>query len=436
MNRPFPYESPQAATKTGSWNSGLPGTLGEPTVDLTGAMVGGSPLQGLISPPGNEAELAAAMPKVPFNRPMVAGREFQYMWAALAAGHISGDGMFTKRCNEILRQLCGAHAALLTTSCTHALELAGLLLRLEPGDEVIVPSFTFVSTVNAFVLRGAKPVFVDIRPDTLNIDERLVPRYMTERTKAVVVVHYAGVGAEMDELVRMTSEAGVALVEDNAHGLFGRYRGRPLGSFGSLSTLSFHETKNVHCGEGGALVINDPSLVSPAEVIREKGTDRARFFRGEVDKYTWADLGSSYLPSDLLAAFLCGQLEEAPNLQQRRIALWDRYADALRGWAEQRDVALPTVPSYCEHPAHLFYLLMRTPRDRERFIAHLGDLKIHATFHYVPLHSSPAGTRFGGSDYHCPVTDDVSARLVRLPLYPSLSDEEQARVIEAVLSFG
>jgi dTDP-4-amino-4,6-dideoxygalactose transaminase len=366
---------------------------------------------------------------------MVAGKEFEYMAAALADGHISGDGKFTKRCNEVLRQLTAAQAALLTTSCTHALELSALLLRLRPGDEVIVPSFTFVSTVNAFVLRGVKPVFVDIRRDTLNIDERLVAQHISGRTKAVVVVHYGGVGAEMDALTQMTSEAGATLIEDNAHGLFGRYRGQPLGSFGSLSTLSFHETKNVHCGEGGAIVINDESLVSDAEVIREKGTDRARFFRGEVDKYTWADLGSSYLPSDLLAAFLCGQLEEAPKLQQRRQLHWSRYAEAFRDWASHRGVQLPSIPSYCEHPAHLFYLLMADLDERQRLIAYLDGLEIHATFHYVPLHSSPHGIRLGGREYDCPVTDQVSDQLVRLPLYPSLTDEEQSRVIEAVLSF-
>lgn len=378
----------------------------------------------------------AQRPRIPFNRPMVAGKEFEYMAEALGAGHISGDGIFTKRCNEILRELIGAEAALLTTSCTHALELSALLLGLRPGDEVIVPSFTFVSTVNAFVLRGVKPVFVDIRPDTLNLDEQLVLRYVNKRTKAVVVVHYGGVGAEMDDLAQMTSSAGAALIEDNAHGLFGRYRGRSLGSFGCLSTLSFHETKNVHCGEGGAIVINDPSLVSDAEVIREKGTDRARFFRGEVDKYTWASLGSSYLPSDLLAAFLCGQLEESTKLQQRRHLLWDRYSDAFREWSDRRGIGLPSVPSHCDHPAHLFYLLMRDSEERDRMIAHLDSQQVHATFHYVPLHSSPQGARLGGLEYHCPVTDDVSARLVRLPIYPSLTDEEQSRVIEATMTFA
>lgn len=383
----------------------------------------------------NDEDTLTKLSRIPFNRPTVAGREFEYMSAALAAGHISGDGQFTRRCNEVLRDISGAEAALLTTSCTHALELAALLLQFGPGDEVIVPSFTFVSTVSAFVLRGAKPVFVDIRPDTLNLDERLVARYITERTKAMVVVHYGGVGAEMDELVQISADARATLVEDNAHGLFGTYRGEPLGSFGAVSTLSFHETKNVHCGEGGAILLNDSSLLAEAEIIREKGTDRARFFRGEVDKYTWVGTGSSYLPSDLLAAFLYGQLEGAPMLQARRQLLWNRYADALRTWSEHQGIRLPFVPSHCSHPAHLFYVLTRDEDERQRMIAHLDNLHVHATFHYVPLHSSPQGRRLGGHEYSCPVSEDVSARIVRLPLYPSLTDVEQSRVIDALLTF-
>jgi dTDP-4-amino-4,6-dideoxygalactose transaminase len=373
--------------------------------------------------------------RIPFNRPVLAGREFDYMSKAIASGHISGDGQFTKLCNEILCEFAGSRAAMLTTSCTHALELAALTLDLKPGDEVIVPSFTFVSTINAFVLRGAKPVFVDIRPDTLNIDEVATERLMSPKTKAIVVVHYGGVGAEMKVFAELASSAGVTLIEDNAHGLFGSYRGRPLGSFGALSTLSFHETKNVHCGEGGAILINEESLVARAEVIREKGTNRSEFFRGEIDKYTWVDMGSSFLPSDLLAAFLYAQLEEASELQARRKLLWERYKGALAWWSEKHQVRLPYVPEYCDHPAHLFYLLMRNEEERSRFIAHLDERNVHAVFHYVPLHSSPEGAKLGGLKYSCPVTEDVSDRLVRLPLYAGLSDDEQSRVIEAVLAF-
>jgi dTDP-4-amino-4,6-dideoxygalactose transaminase len=366
---------------------------------------------------------------------MLSGREFEYMREALASGHISGDGVYTVRASKILRELTEAAAVLLTTSCTHALELCALLLDLRPGDEFVVPSFTFVSTANAFALRGATPVFVDIRPDTLNIDETQLCTRLSSRTKAVIVVHYGGVGAEMDEISAIVDDAGVSLVEDNAHGLFGRYRGQPLGSFGSLAALSFHETKNVHCGEGGALLVNDEALLPRAEVIREKGTNRSEFLRGETDKYTWVGLGSSYLPSDLLAAFLTAQLEAADRLQERRKSLWNRYYAELKDWACSLGVGLPFVPDHCDHPAHLFYLLMRSFEDRQNFIAHLAACQIHSVFHYVPLHSSPEGTRLGGRAYECPVTDDVSARLVRLPLYPSLTDEEQARVIESVHRF-
>jgi dTDP-4-amino-4,6-dideoxygalactose transaminase len=390
---------------------------------------------GVVLTPPNSWRAHELERRVPFNRPLLAGREFEYMSAAIAAGHISGDGQFTSRCNEILRRLIGSHEAFLTTSCTHALELAALLLRIEPGDEVIVPSFTFVSTVNAFALRGAKLVFADIRPDTLNIDEDEVACRITKNTKAVVVVHYGGIAAEMDVLTNLASSGGCALIEDNAHGLFGSYRNQPLGSFGAMSTLSFHETKNVHCGEGGALMVNDPSLKLSAEVIREKGTNRSDFFRGVVKKYTWVDVGSSYLPSDLLAAFLCAQLEEAQELQRRRKLLWDRYYDALTWWSEKRGVKLPSVPPDCDHPAHLFYLLLRDTNDRQRFIEHLDRQNVHAVFHYIPLHNSPQGAKLGGMDYSCPVTEDVSSRLVRLPLYPGLTDAEQSRVIEAVISF-
>jgi dTDP-4-amino-4,6-dideoxygalactose transaminase len=372
---------------------------------------------------------------IPFNKPAMTGRELEYMQQALANGHISGDGAFSRRCHEALQAESGAARVLLTTSCTHALEMAALLLDLRPGDEVICPAFTFVSTVNAVALRGARPVFVDIRADTLNLDERLVEAAITPRTRAILVVHYAGVACEMDAIVALARRHGLAVVEDNAHGLFGRYRGRPLGSFGALSTLSFHETKNLTCGEGGALVINDPGMVERAEILREKGTNRARFFRGQVDKYTWVDVGSSYLPSDLLAAYLWAQLEAKGRIQARRQAIWARYAAALAPWAAAAGVRLPVVPAHCEHPAHLFYLLLPSLEARQALIAHLKARQILAVFHYQPLHLSEMGVALGGRPGQCPVTEEVADRLVRLPFYLSLDDADQARVIDGVTAF-
>jgi len=372
---------------------------------------------------------------IPFNRPGFEGREREYMADALDAGHISGNGTFTKRAEADLERILGVPRVLLTTSCTDALEMSALLLEVGPGDEVVMPSFTFVSTANAFVLRGAKPVFIDVREDTLNMDESLLAELVNERTKAVVPVHYGGVGCEMDAILEAAEGTGAAVVEDNAHGLFGRYRGRLLGTFGRLATQSFHETKNITCGEGGALVINDQSLVERAEVLREKGTNRARFLRGQVDKYTWTDLGSSFLPSDLLAAVLCAQLEKRESIQERRKAVWNRYREALSGWAGEHDVRLPVVPDHDEQPYHLFYLLLPTDEARDRLIAHLKQRRILAVFHYVPLHLSPMGIRFGGRAGDCPVTESVSSRLVRLPFYNQLTRPDQNRVIEAVTDF-
>ena len=371
---------------------------------------------------------------IPFNRPHLVGTEIGYISDAVARGHLSGDGFYTDSCHALLRGLVGGGRPLLTTSCTHALEMSALLLDIRPGDEVIVPSFTFVSTANAFALRGAELVFVDIRPDTLNLDERLLAEAITERTKAIVVVHYAGVACEMTLIQSLARRHGVAVVEDNAHGLGGSYRGEPLGSFGALSTLSFHETKNIQCGEGGALVLNDPELAARAEILREKGTNRSQFFRGQVDKYTWVDIGSSYLPSDLLAAYLYGQLEAFPDMQKRRLAIWERYADELRDWAGGQGVQLPFVPGHVEHPAHLFYALLPDLACRSLFIEHMASRGVHTVFHYVPLHSSPQGRGYGGGQ--CPVTDDVSSRLVRLPLYAGLTEDQQERVVAAVTSFG
>jgi dTDP-4-amino-4,6-dideoxygalactose transaminase len=370
-----------------------------------------------------------------FNKPSFEGREREYMAAALDAGHISGNGGFTRRAEAGLAELLAAPKVLLTTSCTDALELAALLLDIQPGDEVVMPSFTFVSTANAFALRGARPVFADIREDTLNLDETLLADLVTERTRAVVPVHYAGVGCEMDAIAEVAEGAGAAVVEDNAHGLFGRYRGRLLGTFGRLATQSFHETKNITCGEGGALVINDEALIERAEILREKGTDRARFLRGQVDKYTWTDLGSSFLPSDLLAAVLCAQLEERESIQARREAIWNHYRESLAGWAGEHGVRLPVVPEHVDQAYHLFYLLLPTDAARDRLIEHLKQRRILAVFHYVPLHLSRMGERFGGRPGDCPVSESASTRLLRLPFYNQLTRADQDRVIEAVTDF-
>jgi dTDP-4-amino-4,6-dideoxygalactose transaminase len=372
---------------------------------------------------------------IPFNRPSLAGREEEYMRRAVASGHLSGDGEFTRACHAWLEKALGVPAALLTTSCTHALEMAAILLRVGPGDEVILPSFTFVSTANAFVLRGARPVFADIRPDTLNLDEAKLDSLLTARTRAIVVVHYAGVACEMDSILASAKRAGVAVVEDNAHGLFGRYKGKFLGTFGALATQSFHETKNFTCGEGGALLVNDAALIERAEVIREKGTYRTRFFRGEVDKYTWRDIGSSYLPSELLAAFLLAQLEERDRIQARRKEIWDRYAEELRDWADRRGARLPVVPPECEQPSHLFYLILPSLEMRTALIAHLKERGILAVFHYLPLHLSEMGRSLGGIEGSCPVTEEMSARLLRLPFYKDLTQDDQSRVIEAIRDF-
>jgi dTDP-4-amino-4,6-dideoxygalactose transaminase len=375
------------------------------------------------------------MTHIPFNRPSLAGREFEYMQEAIANWHISGDGTFTRKCNALLEEALGVPKVLLTTSCTHALEMAALLLEIEPGDEVIVPSFTFVTTANAFVLRGAKPVFADIRPDTLNIDERQVERLITPRTKAILLVHYAGVGCEMDSLCEMAQRHSIAIVEDNAHGLFGKYKGRFLGTFGSLASLSFHETKNFTCGEGGALLINDLRYAERAEIIREKGTDRSRFFRGQVDKYTWVDLGSSYLPSDILAAFLYAQLEAREQIQAIRQRVWEYYYDHLQQWAEDEGVQLPVVPSHCQQPYHLFHLLLPSLEQRQAFLAHLRTHDVSSVFHYLPLHISEMGKRFGGKAGDCPVTEDIADRLARLPFHNSLTEADQERVVDLTRQF-
>ncbi len=373
--------------------------------------------------------------RIMFNRPAVMGREFEYMQDAVMQGHLSGDGVYTKRCHTLLEQTLEVPKALLTTSCTHALEMSALLLDIQPGDEVIVPSFTFVSSINAFVLRGARPVFVDIRRDTLNLDETLLTAAITPRTKAIIVVHYAGVACEMDTICAIASQHGIPVIEDNAHGLYGKYKGRYLGTFGVLATQSFHETKNIQCGEGGALLINDPAFVERAEIIREKGTNRSRFFRGQVDKYTWVDVGSSYLPSDLLAAYLYAQLEQRTVIQARRQHIWEYYQQHLPQWAAARGVQLPTVPEGCEQAYHMYYLLLPSLDVRQALIAHLKACGVLSVFHYLPLHLSDMGQRFGGSTGDCPVTEDLSDRLLRLPFYNTLSDDELDFVLASLFSF-
>ncbi|HEX8111329.1 MAG TPA: dTDP-4-amino-4,6-dideoxygalactose transaminase [Kofleriaceae bacterium] len=369
---------------------------------------------------------------IPFNRPAAIGLErIQEAWAT---GRLAGDGAFGRRAEQLLQAAVGVRRALVTTSCTHALEIAALLLDLGPGDEVILPSFTFVSTANAFVLRGARPVFADVRPDTLNLDEARVAELVTPRTRAIVPVHYAGVGCEMDALGEIARASGAVVIEDNAHGLFGAYRGRPLGALGALATQSFHETKNFSCGEGGALLINDERFAERAEILREKGTDRSKFFRGQVDKYTWVDVGSSYVLSELLGALLVAQLEARDQIQRRRAQIWQRYASELAGWAGAHDVRLPVVPAHCEQAFHMFYLRVPGAR-RPALLDHLRARGVQAVFHYVPLHLSPMGLRHGGRPGMCPVTEVIADELVRLPFYYDLDDADQGRVIDAVRSF-
>ena len=359
---------------------------------------------------------------IPFNKPYMTGGELANIAEAHRHGHLSGDGPFTRRCHDELQRLCAVPKALLTHSCTAALEMAALLLDLDPGDEVIMPSFTFVSTANAFVLRGATPVFVDIRPDTLNLDESLIEAAITPRTRAICVVHYAGVACEMDAILEISARHGLKVVEDAAQGIYSSYRGQPLGGLGDYGCLSFHETKNVISGEGGALLIRDAENAERAEIIREKGTNRSRFLRGQVDKYTWVDIGSSYLPSELLAAFLQAQLEHGEEITRRRLAIWNRY----HAWAETHERAgslrRPVVPDHCQHNAHMYFLLLPSLEHRSTFIAQLQALEVNCVFHYIPLHTSPAGRRHGRVHGDLRTTDTVSDTLVRLPLWVGLEE--------------
>jgi dTDP-4-amino-4,6-dideoxygalactose transaminase len=368
---------------------------------------------------------------IPFNKPYMTGKELDYIADAHANGHLAGNGAYSRRCSAWLEERIGSRKALLTHSCTAALEMAAILSGVGPGDEVIMPSFTFVSTANAFVLRGATPVFVDIRPDTLNIDETKIEAAITPRTKAIVPVHYAGVGCEMDEIMDIAARHDLLVIEDAAQGLIAEYKGRPLGSIGHLAALSFHETKNIISGEGGALLINDPRFVDRAEIIWEKGTNRSQFFRGQVDKYTWVDIGSSYLPGEIVAAFLWAQMEAADDITERRRDIWATYHEAFRGLDEAGVIRRPIIPDGCVHNAHMYYLLLPDVEGRTAFIERLKGKGIQPVFHYVPLHSSPFGRSAGRAVGDLSTTDNVSDRLVRLPFWIGL-EAAQSLVIDEV----
>ncbi len=375
------------------------------------------------------------MSKIPFNKPFFSGKELTYIQKALEQLHISGDGPFTKQSQSFLEKTLGTQKVLLTTSCTDALEMCAHLLDFGPGDEFIVPSFTFVSTANAFALLGAKPVFCDIRKDTLNLDERKLEKLITPKTKAIVVVHYAGVACEMDKIMEIANRHQIPVVEDNAHGLFGKYKGKFLGTFGALATQSFHETKNISCGEGGALLINDKKYIERAEILRDKGTNRSKFMKGMVDKYTWVDVGSSYLVSDILAAVLWAQLETYEWIQTQRKNLWENYFKSLSSWANVNGVELPYVPKNCDQAYHMFYIKLPSLETRDSLIESLRAQNIFPVFHYIPLHSSPMGRKLGGEKTVCPVTDETSDTLLRLPFFNTMTAQDVERVVKAVTAF-
>lgn len=370
---------------------------------------------------------------IPFNKPFMTGKELWYISQAHAKGHLAGDGSFTKLCNKWIEQRTGSQRALLTHSCTAGLEMAALLADLGPGDEVIMPSYTFVSTANAVVLRGAVPVFVDIRPDTLNLDERLIEAAITPRTKAICPVHYAGVGCEMDAICDIARRHNLLVIEDAAQAMMSSYKGRPLGSIGDLAAVSFHETKNLISGEGGALLINNPRFAERAEIIREKGTNRSQFFRGQVDKYTWVDVGSSYLPGEIIAAFLWAQMEEAESITRRRRAMWRVYHEWFADSERAEKLRRPIIPGHCTHNAHMYYILLPDLEQRTAVIDRLRSAGVQSVFHYIPLHSAPAGRKYGRAHGELPVTDATADRLLRLPLWAGL-EECQTEVIQAVLA--
>lgn len=372
---------------------------------------------------------------VPFNRPSISDHDQQLLRAAIIGGHSSGNGPFTKKAELWLRERMGLAHVLLTTSCTHALEISALLCNLKPDDEVIVPAFTFVSSASAFALFGAKPVFVDSRTDTLNIDPILIESAITSKTRAICVVHYGGVSCEMDRILEIANKYGLVVIEDNAHGLLSKYQGRYTGTYATMATQSFHETKNIMCGEGGALLLNDENLIDRAEILREKGTNRSLFLKGQVDKYTWVDIGSSWVMSDLLAAVLSGQLERADEINERRLQIWNRYFSELHDWTGEQTILKPHIPADCEHVGHVFHLRFQTGEVRTRFIQHMNKHGVSCVFHYQPLNISPVGQKFGGRQGQCPVAEQAGECLVRLPLYNSMSDDEQSQVIEAALAF-
>jgi len=374
-------------------------------------------------------------PKIPFNRPFITGKEIEYIATAISSGGIAADGHFTRRCAEFLTDRFSIHKVLMTPSCTAALELSAMLCDLKPGDEVIMPSFTFVSTANAVVRAGAKPVFVDIRPNTLNIDERLIEKSITEKTKAIFPVHYAGVSCEMDSIMEIAHRHKLLVVEDAAQGVNATYNGRALGSIGHLGAYSFHDTKNYVCGEGGALCVNSPELTERAEIIREKGTNRSQFFRGEVDKYSWVDVGSSYVPAEMLCAFLLAQLEAMDEITARRREVHQFYLENLAPLEERELLTIPRVPSGCETNYHMFYVLLGDARTRDDLMAHLKQNSISAVFHYVPLHNSAMGKKFGYSEGDLPLTEDLSGRLLRLPFYFDIPRDEQVRVVTTLSEF-
>jgi len=372
---------------------------------------------------------------IEFNLPEISQEDCAHLTEALRLGKSSGNGEFTRRVEQLLQTSLGGSRVLLTTSCTHALEMSALLGHLKPGDEVIVPSFTFVSTASAFAMFGAKPVFVDSSESTLNIDPQLIEQAITPKTRAICVVHYGGVACEMEPILKLAEKHGLLVIEDNAHGLFAKYKGRYLGTFGAMATQSFHETKNITCGEGGALLINDSTLVERAEILREKGTNRTKFLRGQVDKYTWVDIGSSWVLSDLLAAILWGQLQRTEDINARRVMIWNQYHSQLAAWAHHHGIQLPVVPEGCEHVGHVYHMRFQASEQRTRFIDHMKARDVSCVFHYQPLHASPVGQRFGGRVGQCPVAEHAGDCLVRLPMYSSLTTNDQQRVVEAVCEF-
>jgi len=369
---------------------------------------------------------------IPFNKPTLVGNEIEYIIETVNKGHISGDGSFTKKCHKFLEQKFDVNKVLLTTSCTHALELASILVDIQPGDEIILSSFTFVSTANSFILRGGKPIFVDIRKDTLNIDENLIEQKITPRTKAIYPVHYAGVACDMDRIKEIAKKYGLFIVEDAAQGVNAKYKNDYLGTIGDIGTYSFHETKNYYCGEGGAILLNNSSFIERAEIIREKGTDRSKFFRGEVDKYTWVDIGSSYLPSDLLAAFLYAQFEQIEEVYLKRKAIYEYYYSGLKVYQEAGLLQLPVIPGDCHSNYHMFHLILPHEIIRNYVMDYLKSHDILAVFHYIPLHSSPMGQKYGYKSGDFPITEDLSSRLLRLPMYSNISMEELEYIIATV----